>query len=205
MTQDTALLWFRQDLRLSDNPALNHALDNGYAIIPVYILDDENAAEWKMGGAARWWLHQSLSALNSDLREHMVFRKGKADDIIPALIKETGAKAVFWNRCYEPWRIKRDKAIKDGLKSNDIAVETFNGSLLWEPWEVSKDDGTPYRVFTPYYRKGCLKVREPREPLKRPERITYADHSADTGHVDDLDLMPDIKWYEAHGFVLVPR
>ncbi len=196
MTQDTALLWFRQDLRLSDNPALNHALENGYAIIPVYILDDENAAEWKIGGAARWWLHQSLSALNSDLREHMVFRKGKADDIIPALIEETGAKAVFWNRCYEPWRIKRDKAIKDGLKSNDIAVETFNGSLLWEPWEVSKDDGTPYRVFTPYYRKGCLKVREPREPLKRPERITYADHSAGAGHVDDLDLMPDIKWYE---------
>lgn len=196
MTQKTALIWFRQDLRLKDNPALHYATTNGYAVIPVYILDDESAAQWKMGGASRWWLHQSLQSLNSDLREHMIFRAGKADDVLSELIKGTAADAVFWNRCYEPWRVKRDKDIKQSLKDDSIEVETFNGSLLWEPWEILKDDGTPYRVFTPYYRKGCLKKKEPRNPMPRSERITYADHGADTGKLDDLELIPSIKWYE---------
>ncbi len=191
----TALVWFRQDLRLSDNPALIHALNEGYAIIPVYILDDENAAEWKRGGASRWWLHQSLSALNADMRGHMLFRAGKAEDILPQIIDETGASAVFWNRCYEPWRIKRDEMIKAGLKDNGFETQSFNASLLWEPWTVAKDDGTPYRVFTPYYRKGCLKSQPP-APQDRPERITYADQGEDKGSLDDLKLMPDIKWYE---------
>ncbi len=197
MTQNSAIVWFRQDLRLTDNPALYHALEKGFAIIPVYILDDENAAEWKMGGAARWWLHQSLQSLNSDLREHMVFRVGKADEILPALIKETGATAVFWNRCYEPWRIKRDKDIKVNLSNDGIEAETYNASLLWEPWEVSKNDGTPYKVFTPYYRRGCLQIREPREPLPRPSRITYAEHSAAKDPLETLGLIPDVEWY--HG------
>ncbi|MBL4804021.1 MAG: deoxyribodipyrimidine photo-lyase [Alphaproteobacteria bacterium] len=195
MTHKTAIIWFRQDLRLNDNPALNYAVNNGYAIIPLYILDDENADQWKMGGASRWWLHQSLQSLNADLREHMIFRVGKADAVLPQLIEEAGTNAVFWNRCYEPWRVKRDKELKQNLKDNDVDVETFNASLLWEPWEVAKDDGTPYRVFTPYYRKGCLKVKEPREPVKRPERISYAEHKVDKGMLEDLKLMPEIKWY----------
>ncbi len=195
MTQKTALVWFRQDLRLSDNPALVHALDEGYGIIPVYILDDENAAEWKMGGASRWWLHQSLKALNETLRGHMVFRAGKADEVLPALIDETGAAAVFWNRCYEPWRIKRDEGIKAGLKDNGLEAESFNASLLWEPWTIKNQQGLPYKVFTPYYRKGCLAAPEPSAPLPRPERITYGEHKADAGTLEDLGLMPSIQWY----------
>ncbi|NCT40700.1 MAG: deoxyribodipyrimidine photo-lyase [Alphaproteobacteria bacterium] len=195
MTQKNAIVWFRQDLRLADNPALNAALDAGHAVIPVYILDDENAAEWKLGGATRWWLHQSLTSLQDDLREHLIIRQGDAASVIQALIEDTGAVAVYWNRCYEPWRIKRDEAIKSGLKDNGIDVESFDGSMLWEPWQVLKDDETPYRVFTPYYRKGCAKS-EPRKPLDRPDRITYGDHDAVMGHVDDLALMPDIQWYD---------
>ena len=194
MTQKTALLWFRQDLRLSDNPALNHALDHGYRIIPVYILDDEHAGQWKRGGASRWWLHQSLKALNMDLEQEIVFRTGKADDIIPQLIKDTEASAVLWNRCYEPWRIARDKDIKQTLKKQDIVVETFNASLLWEPWSVLKDDGTPYKVFTPFYRKGCLKTQPP-EPLCKPNDIHFAAHNTPKGSLDDLALMPKIEWY----------
>ena len=193
MTQKTALLWFRQDLRLQDNPALLHAVQNEYAIIPVYILDDENAGPWKMGGASRWWLHQSLNALNAELDGQMVFRSGNAKTLIPTLIEETGAQAVFWNRCYEPWRIERDKEIKQSLKDDGVEVETFNASLLWEPWTVSKDDGTPYKVFTPFYRKGCLKT-EPPEPKGKPDNIQWAD--TETGSLDDLNLMPEIKWYK---------
>lgn len=205
MTQKTALLWFRQDLRLTDHPALHAALEDGYAIIPVFILDDVNAEQWKRGGASRWWLHQSLKALNGDLGEHMVFRHGDAQKIIPDLIEQTDASAIYWNRCYEPWRIKRDKIIKTHLTGHNIDVHSFNGSLLWEPWEVLKDDGTPYKVFSPYYKRGCLKNSPPpRDPLPRPDSINFARPDIDCGTLDDLALMPDIKWYETMAQLWTP-
>lgn len=198
-THKTALVWFRQDLRLKDNPALIHAVQNGYTIIPVFILDDESTAQengenWKRGAASRWWLHHSLSALNASMDGHFLFRKGAAKGELQALIDETGADAVFWNRCYEPWRITRDKDIKETLKAQDIAVETFNASLLWEPWQVLKADDTPYKVFTPFYRKGCLSKEPPAQALRAPSKITYAAAQNHSLKLDDLDLLPDIRW-----------
>ena len=190
----TAIVWFRQDLRLKDNPAFRYAATNGYSILPVYILDDENAGEWKMGGASRWWLHESLNALNESLSSKLRVYKGKADDLIPELVKDLQADAIFWNRCYEPWRVERDKKIKENLKENGIETDSFNASLLWEPWTVKKDDGTPYRVFTPYYRKGCLKREEPPKAQETPKDFTLAQEANDTD-ISDLDLLPKIKWY----------
>jgi deoxyribodipyrimidine photo-lyase len=195
MTEKIALLWFRQDLRLSDNPSLIHAIDHGFRIIPIFILDDENAGSWKRGGATRWWLHESLKALNTELDGHMVFRKGDAARIMPDLVKETAASAVFWGRCYEPWRIARDKSLKTDLKAQGVTVETFNASLLWEPWEVSKDDGTPYKVFTPFFRKGCLGRGEPDADRPTPSNIAYAPFDA-KGTLDNLELLPRINWHE---------
>lgn len=195
MTDKIAILWFRQDLRLSDNPALLHAVQNGYRILPVFILDDNSSGEWSMGGASRWWLHESLSALNASLGNRMVFRKGDARRIIPSLIENTKAQTVFWNRLYEPWSIARDKEIKADLKAKSITAETFNSHLLWEPWEVTKDDGTPYKVFTPYYRKGCLDRGEPMDAQPAPVQIHYADVK-DPSRLDDLGLLPTIDWYE---------
>lgn len=164
MTLKTALLWFRQDLRLTDNPALIHALQQGYQIIPVFILDDDNAGVWKHGGASRWWLHESLKSLNRAVSGRMIFRSGDARKILPDILEQTHAQAVFWNRLYEPWRVTRDKEIKAAMKDKGIEAETFNAALLWEPWEVLKDDGTPYKVFTPFYRRGCLSRPEPAPP-----------------------------------------
>lgn len=192
MTSKTALLWFRQDLRLSDNPALAHACAQGYDVAPIFILDDENAGPWKHGAASRWWLHQSLHSLNKSLNGNLQLFKGDAKKIISKLVKESCADAVFWNRCYEPWRIARDKEIKEKL---DVEVKSFNSSLLWEPWEVLKDDGTPYKIFTPYYRKGCLKRDEPNEPEGIP-KISYALGLKSSLALDELGLMPKIKWYE---------
>lgn len=193
MTNDPIIIWFRQDLRLKDNPALHEAYqasrETGAPIIPIYILDDINAAERKMGGASRWWLHHALNALNKDLSDKLIFQKGDASEIIPALIKETGARNVYWNRCYEPWRIARDKKIKEALDAHKIEAKSFNGSLLWEPWNILKKDGTPYKVFTPYYKRGCLGAPPPREPLPRPAKINYADMT--TGiTLDELNLLP---------------
>lgn len=188
----TAIVWFRQDLRLHDNPALVAAYENGYKVLPLYILDDENADDWKIGAASRFWLHHSLTSLNKDLSEHMVFEKGDATKIIPELIKKSGAEAVFWNRCYEPWRIDRDKKIKSDLEDNDITVESFNGCLLWEPWTIKNQSGSHYKVFTPFYRKGCLQADPPREPLPRPDRLTYADGTDNMGvKLAELDLLPE--------------
>lgn len=203
MSSPAALLWFRQDLRLSDNPALRHAAENGYRIIPVFILDDANAGPWKHGGASRWWLHESLKALNASLGGRMIFRSGDARKILPGLIEQTGARTVFWNRLYEPWRIARDKEIKAALKDKGAEVETFNAALLWEPWEVLKDDGTPYKVFTPFYRKGCLSRPPPSLPQAAPDTIPLADHN-DSSRLEDLALLPAIQWYSGMAKVWQP-
>ena len=110
-------------------------------------------------------------------------------------MERSGATAVHWNRCYEPWRIKRDKAIKAELQAAGIEVNSYNGSLLWEPWEPLKKDGTPYRVFTPFYRKGCLSQPEPRRPLPKPSNLKCATISgAQHVGVDGLNLLPKIGW-----------
>ena len=194
MSKDTVIHWFRQDLRLADNPALSAAAKEG-DVIPVYILDDENAAEYKMGAASRWWLHQSLTRLNESLQGKLIIRKGKAELLLSKLIKQYSVKAVYWNRCYEPWRIKRDTKIKDLFKEQGVDTKSFNGSLLWEPWEVLKADGDPYKVFTPFYRKGCLNADTPRKPLTKPKSLSLPDIDSET-EIDDLNLLPKIPWHE---------
>lgn len=161
------IVWFRQDLRIHDNPALQAAAEQG-DILPIYILDNENAGQWALGGASKWWLHHSLMALDESLNRNLLVLEGDPKTLIPELIKVYQCTGVFWNRCYEPWRIQRDKAIKAQLKASHVNVHSFNGSLLWEPLQVLKSDATPYRVFTPYYRKGCLTRTPPREPNDTP-------------------------------------
>lgn len=188
-----AICWFRQDLRLLDNPALSQAAKHG-KVMPIYILDDENSGEYKMGGASRWWLHNSLKSLDESLNGKLSVYKGNPSDMIDDIIKEHNIEAVYWNRCYEPWRMKRDAKIKDQLKNKGIIVESFNGSLLWEPWEVNKDDGTPYKVFTPFYRRGCLQAKEPRKPIPAPTNLEYIKDEKGSLQIEQLNLLPKIGW-----------
>jgi deoxyribodipyrimidine photo-lyase len=190
----STLLWFRQDLRLSDNPALLAAVESGLPILPVYILDDNNAGAWKMGGASRVWLHHSLNALNKSLNGKLLILRGKADEIIPRLCAAHDVKSVLWNRCYEPWRMTRDSKIKNDLIDRGVNVQSFCASLLWEPWTIAKDDGTPYKVFTPFYRKGCLPKGEPQSPLPAPKSLNLFDHNAPS---DDLKLLPSLPWKDS--------
>ena len=98
------VVWFRQDLRLADNPAFAAAAETGVPVLPVYILDDENAGEWRIGAASRWWLHQSLKSLDDSLDGRLVLLRGKADEILPQIVRDLNAGHIFWNRCYEPSR-----------------------------------------------------------------------------------------------------
>ena len=127
--------WFRQDLRLTDNPSLYEAAKLG-EVLPLYIFDNVNVDKNSIRGAARWWLHQQLNSLNDSLDGKLCILEGNALKLIPDLIANTGASGIFWNRCYEPWRISRDKKLKENILPKNIEVKSFNGSLLWEPWEV---------------------------------------------------------------------
>ena len=191
MARLVSLYWFRQDLRLADNPALTAAAEAG-AVLPVYILDDGHAGDHKMGGASRWWLHNSLQALNDKLDGKLLVLKGDPVKLLPAIAVASGAKKLYWNRCYEPWRIARDTVIKTELVKQGLHVESHNGSLLWEPWDVTKADGTPYRVFTPFFRRGCLGASPPRMPLPAPKELELVSLAYEQDGIDGLHLLPDI-------------
>ena len=195
MSKGIAIHWFRQDLRIKDNPSLE-AASQYESIIPVYILDDVNSGEFAMGAASRWWLHKSLEKLNESLEGNLLIYKGNPSDIFNNIMKEQDISHISWNRCYEPWRIDRDKAIKKDLESQNIKVESFSGALLWEPWKISKDDGTPYRVFTPFYKKGCLNADEPRLPTSSLKLSNLYTNKLNSESIENLDLIPQIDWYK---------
>lgn len=190
--QDSVIHWFRQDLRLSDNPALCMAVKSG-KVLPLYILDDENSGKFKMGAASRCWLHHSLHDLNASLSGQLFVYKGKTETILPKIIKKYQIKSIFWNRCYEPWRINCDKELKAKLLKMGLTIQTFNGSLLWEPWDVLKDDSSPYKVFTPYFRKCCQHGKTPRQPLAKPSHLQLCEAKNETS-IKTLNLLPTIRW-----------
>ncbi|MCO7224907.1 deoxyribodipyrimidine photo-lyase [Pleionea sp. CnH1-48] len=193
MSSSTIICWFRQDLRLSDNPALFNASREG-KILPIFILDDDNAKQDKKGAASRIWLHHSLSALNESLNGHLKLYRGNALAVIRQLCEHHSIKTVYWNRCYEPWRTQRDAEIKKHLLNQGINAKSFNASLLWEPWENLKADGTPYKVFTPFYKRGCLQSIPPRAPLSAPQNITFSEGKFHTLTLPDLALLSTLNW-----------
>jgi deoxyribodipyrimidine photo-lyase len=195
MTNEIAIHWFRQDLRLADNPALYEA-NKDKNILPIYILDDINSKKHQMGAASRWWLHYSLNSLDNSLDNNLNIYNGDPLEIIPNLIKKYNITKIYWNRCYEPWCIKRDTKLKKALENLNIEVNSYNGSLLWEPWTVLKQDGTPYKVFTPFYRKGCLSQLEPRLPLAKPKNLNSKLILDKTNklNIEKLNLLPNINW-----------
>lgn len=189
------MVWFRQDLRLKDNPALDFAAHCG-PVIPLFIMDQDCPAHCQIGGASKWWLHQSLQSLNTALDNKLHCKTGSAIKIIKDWVDRFQIKTVVWNRCYEPWQIKRDTAIKQQLTDMGVTVRSFNSHLLWEPWQILKKDKTPYKVFTPYYRRGCLSSASPRMPVAAPTSLNITYHTnADEG-IKALDLMPAIQWYK---------
>lgn len=194
MSSSKTIVWFRQDLRLSDNPALVAAAALGQ-VLPVYILDNENSGEWRPGAASRWWLHHSLAALDESLSGNLQLFAGDPARILPRLAEEQEASHVMWNRCYEPWRVQRDKRLKSALEDQGLQIETHNGSLLWEPWTNLKDDETPYRVFTPYYRRGRERFWPPESPARKPAKLSLVSAPDDADKLNALGLMPDKDWY----------
>ena len=193
----TTLVWFRQDLRLADNPALDAAVKRGEPIIPLYLWSPEDDGDWPPGAASRWWLHQSLTALDDALKERgskLILAQGRATAELPQLTEQTGATAIYWNRRYEPAAIDCSTAVKKLFASRGIETASFNSALLAEPWDILNLSGKPYRVCTPYMRR-MMHDLAPTAPLPTPSKLKPPPKWPRCASLDSLDLMPRIKWY----------
>ena len=188
------LHWFRNDLRLQDNPGLALACEQG-EVLPVFIVDTDEPAESVPGAASRAWLDRSLRALSSSLGGGLLVLKGSAEGLLPDLCHRYSIDAVTWNRSYEPFAIARDTRIKQSLKADGLTVTSSNGALLYEPWESVKKDGTPYRVFTPFY-KHCRANLATRAPINLKTKRLRLVPLEGPSKVDALNLTPSVPWDE---------
>ena len=135
----TALVWFRQDLRLADNPALQAAVASGASIIPVFVWSPAEEGDWAPGAASRWWLHQSLQRLHESLVQRgsqLIIRQGPALQTLCELAASTGATAVYWNRRYEPAAVAIETQLRQSLPAAGLAAHSHQSALLCEPWSV---------------------------------------------------------------------
>ncbi len=182
----TNLVWFRQDLRVADNPALAHAAKQG-KVACLYILDETEAPQGRpIGSASRWWVHHSLKRLEKSLGG-LILMRGDPQEILPKVVKDVGADGVYWNRCYEPYAIERDTAIKRRLTDDGLDVKSFNGNLLFEPWEIETQSGDPYKVYSAFWR-ACLKLK-----VEAPSRAPKIDVDKCKGlgdQLEDWNLLP---------------
>ncbi|MGQ9850208.1 MAG: cryptochrome/photolyase family protein [Aggregatilineaceae bacterium] len=200
-----AIWWIRRDMRLADNSALMAAIAHG-AVIPLYIHAPEEEGAAAPGAASCWWLHQSLATLDNTLRalgSRLVLRKGKALDAIKEVIAATGADAVFWNRQYAPAQIQRDQAVKTELRNMGVRAESFNGSLLFEPWEVLTREQEPFRVFTPFW-KACQRLGLDQPVQAPPVELPSPPPGLGSITLDSLGLLPKIAWYRGFASYWTP-
>jgi deoxyribodipyrimidine photo-lyase len=191
-----AIVWFRNDLRLADNPALQAALDEGYAPIPVYLHAPQEHGDWVPGAASDAWRHRSLAALDADLRgrgSRLRRFLGPSLQTLQTLVVACEAEAVFWNRRYEPALERRDAKIKQTLRRQGVRADSFNGSLLHEPWELRTQADGPYRVFTPFWRaalarSGAMSLSD------APAQLPAVEEGPDGVALDALGLAASPAW-----------
>ncbi len=189
---ETALLLFRDDLRLSDHPALTAAVQAGHSLTCAFILDPD--APYPPGGARRWWLHHALAALSKQLAElggQLVLRHGTTADELARLREETGADHVYWSRRYTPDEVAADTALKADLTAQGCTVHSHPGRYLLEPWRVATKSGTPFKVFTPFWRASRSEIRAAGlgDPLPVPKTIPFGA-GLQSASLDDFALLP---------------
>lgn len=191
-----ALVWFRDDLRLADNPALQAALRAGLVPVPVYIHAPQEEGDWAPGAASNAWRQRSLQALAEDLAmrgSRLQLFRGPSSEVLQRLASQIGAEAVFWNRRYEPSAETRDAAIKRSLRSQGLRAQSHNAALLFEPWDVATKAGDPYRVFTPFWRTALSQLRLP-ALTDPPDRLPAPPELRCSVALKDLALAPSLDW-----------
>ena len=185
------IVWFRNDLRTADNAALCSAADTGRPVICLWIRNFDGPVR-APGAAQTWWLNHSLTALAGKLANlgvQLVLRSGNSASILDTLINETGASSVYWNRRYDPAAIPLDTSIKTALRDKGIEVRTFDGQLLHEPTQVRTGSGTPFKVFTPFWRT-VRSGPEPRLPYPAPLKLSAFGDRIQSERLEDWNFLP---------------
>ncbi|MDN3480366.1 deoxyribodipyrimidine photo-lyase [Arthrobacter sp. APC 3897] len=186
-----SIVWLRDDLRTADNPALLAAVHGGEAAA-LYVLDEESPGIRPLGAAAKWWLHHALKSLREDLDAlgiPLVLLRGPAGEVVPAFVQQSGAEQIFWNRRYGGPEREVDTAVKERAAAEGVHAESFQASLLHEPWTVRTGSGGPYRVFTPFWR--TVSAMDFRAPLSAPEPAAAPPAGIPSGvDLDDWNLLP---------------
>ncbi|UCH54214.1 MAG: deoxyribodipyrimidine photo-lyase [Pseudomonadota bacterium] len=192
----TAIVWFRRDLRLADNAALAQALAVADCVLPIYIHAPEEDGDWAPGAASNWWLHHSLAALSESLARRggrLLIRRGPSLATLRELIRATGAAVVCFNRLYDPARRASDRLIEQTLTGEGVDVQTTSGHLLVEPWSITSQSGSPYRIYTPFFRQARTRITVS-APSPVPRKLAPPPTRIETLALDELDLLPRIRW-----------
>jgi deoxyribodipyrimidine photo-lyase len=197
MSHAPSIMWFRQDLRLDDNPALREAARDGRPVVALWIWHPEDEHPWAPGGASRWWLHHSISALSADLAVlgvRLIIRAADPAVAIAGIAGETGARSVHAATRYEPWAGAQERRVADALASMQVSCSFHPGLLLHDPSRIRTGSGVPYKVYTPFSKSVAANVAV--EPcIARPSSITAADVSRlDSAPLESLRLLPRIAW-----------
>ncbi len=191
MAATPVIVWFRNDLRLGDHPALKAAIDADGPVLAVFVLDDQAAGQWKPGGASRWWLHHSLERLGDALREkgcQLVLRRGETVEEIAALAAEVGADTVVCSRSFEPWARQLEEDVHRRLSADGRQLRRFVGTLLHDPDQLLTKTGGPYKVFSPFWR--ALGGQGQRAPLRAPPQFKTFDGKVASDTLADWGLLP---------------
>ncbi|MDO6585499.1 deoxyribodipyrimidine photo-lyase [Salipiger sp. 1_MG-2023] len=191
MSQAPILVWIRRDLRLTDHAALTQAAGTGRPVIPVFIRDHTVDA---LGAAPKWRLGLGLDAYAQALKDkgsRLILRAGPAREVLEALVDETGADTVLWQRAYDPASVERDTAVKGALKDRGLKVESFLGHLLFEPWTVETKQGGYYKVYSPYWR--AVQGREVAQPLTAPSSLKSPETWPGSDTLEDWQLGAEMR------------
>ena len=191
------IVWFGNDLRLDDHPALSAAARAGEAVIPVFIWAPVAEGAWAPGAASRWWLHHSLAELERELKRvgsRLILRVGDPLEQLEALTRESGAEAVYRQRRLEPDAARSDARVKEGLERLGVKFFSLGGGLLFEPDEVRTKQGGPYRVFTPFWRACQARAREMEGPLPSPAALPKPEAWPESAPLESLGLLPQVDW-----------
>jgi deoxyribodipyrimidine photo-lyase len=191
-----AIVWFRRDLRLHDHPALHAALAAGHTPVPVYVHSPGDEGAWAAGAASLSWLQRALAALDAQLQargSRLILRQGPAETVLRELIAECGAVAVYWNRRYEPATQPRDARLKRELRAQGLEVHSYNGALLFEPWQLATQQGGPYKVFTPFWRSALSHWQVP-VLRPAPKTLPPPPPALPSLPLQQLGLAPALGW-----------
>ncbi|HSN71597.1 MAG TPA: deoxyribodipyrimidine photo-lyase [Steroidobacteraceae bacterium] len=197
MSGQRGIVWLRRDLRLDDNPALDWASRHADELVLAYVHAPDEEDAWAPGAASRWWLHHSLAEFDRQLAgsgQRLVILPGPSLSALLGLAESLRVDFVCWNRLYEPAIVARDKEVKSALREQGVDARSFKGALLVEPWEVETAQGEPYRVFTPFWRACQSHLEQLTPALARPARLAAPARLPRTLSVDDLGLLPGIRW-----------